>query len=302
MKGKTVLNKTRRTRVENYGVINANTVGIVMKEAVRRAMVFIRARRILFEARLKNMPGDPNDYVTNVDEGAQRIYQRTLTEVFPHFGLIGEENELRIEPNNPFDLRFCVDGVDGTSAFVRKESHGIGTMVALAQGAKIIAAYVGDVMTTEIFGFRPGSTKTHRIVDFGVSEHLAVDQNIPLSKQYVLLRDCVSGLSTDMQRIVKPGKIFRKHEIAGGSIGTWMARLWKGNVGGVVIDPCKEKPWDLWPVAGISEHMGFVPLRFNRRGKLVRTKWLITDETYRRDYEILVVHKSRVVEAQRLVF
>ena len=46
-------------------------------------------------------------------------------------------------------------------------------MVALVCDGNVIAAYVGDVMTGETFGFRPGSTKVYRLSEAGRAEQAA---------------------------------------------------------------------------------------------------------------------------------
>ena len=46
-----------------------------------------------------------------------------------------------------------VDPLDGTKAFIRRQSHGVGTMVAMVEEGQVVSAYVGDVNTQEIYGF-----------------------------------------------------------------------------------------------------------------------------------------------------
>jgi fructose-1,6-bisphosphatase/inositol monophosphatase family enzyme len=72
------------------------------------------------------------------------------------------------------NLLLTVDSLDGTKAYVRKQFHGIGTMVSLVCDCNVIAAYVGDLMTQEIYGFRPASPKNspnQRVRPFGTAPH-----------------------------------------------------------------------------------------------------------------------------------
>src|SRR5581483_2209379 len=114
--------------------------------------------RMKFDAQEKVSYKLSADFVTNVDRGAQEIYRRKLTEWFPCWGIVGEEDGLNI-PYKLYDgdMYFTVDPLDGTKAFIRQQSHGIGTMIALVKNDTVIAACVGDIMTGELYYFRPQS-------------------------------------------------------------------------------------------------------------------------------------------------
>src|SRR5690348_9870335 len=123
-----------------------------MKEAVRRAIVAIRAQRFTFETRIKESDTPHKDFVTTADSSAQRVFVTLLRNWFPDFGIVAEEEGLRVPCTHPkHDLWFTVDPLDGTRAFMRRQSHGIGTMVALVCDGQVIAACVGDVMTSEVY-------------------------------------------------------------------------------------------------------------------------------------------------------
>jgi len=284
-----------------YGDINGHAIGIIMKEMVRRAVEEIRALRLVFEITQKGSKHDgSDDFFTSADTAAQKIYLRTIQECFPLFGVIAEEDELTIACTHPnFTISFTVDPLDGTKAFIRRQSHGIGTMISLVCDNRIISAYVGDVMTQEIYGFRPGSDKTHRSAEHGTSEQLIIDVHHSLNKQAVLLRDTQNNHSPAMQRIVggnSAESIFSKTLFADGSIGTSMARLWKGEVGAAVLPPAHDTPWDLCPVVGISEHLGFMSLYVSSDGMLHEHDWGDLHAPKKRNCDIIVVHKSRLEE------
>jgi fructose-1,6-bisphosphatase/inositol monophosphatase family enzyme len=283
-------------KINNYGPMSQHAVGIILKECVRRAIEFIRNERYVFEVNSKEgYSGDWDDVQTSADRGAQCIYMKTLKECFPDAGIIAEEDCLHCDPENDCDIYFTVDPMDGTKAFVRRQSHGVGTMIAMIKGDKIISAFVGDINTREIYGYRPDSDRVHRISEFNTSEVLNRDLDIeakPLSEQCILLRKSENDYSKSAQSIMD--KSFKKALVDGASIGTWMARLWKGEVAAALIDPTFETPWDVNPIYGISHALGY---KFLKRSVNEIGVWNIIDpkpvmETRESSDEILVVHEN----------
>lgn len=275
-----------------YGSLTAAAIGSLMKELVRRVIGEIRSQRFTFEARAKQgSSGQMDDLVTTADAAAQELYVKLLREWFPGFGIIAEENKLRLPCTLPgVDLYFTVDPLDGTKAFGRRESTGVGTMISLVMDGRVIAAYVGDVMTQDIYGFRPESAKVHHVTGFDHAVPLGPDLAIPISRQYVVLRDPLDEHSSAMQELVHSGK-FKSHEIGGGSIGIMMARLWRGVVGGVVLTSNQETPWDFNPIFGISDQLGFGFYQLSD-GKPVPVPLQPLKEVMHRSGELLVIHKS----------
>jgi len=272
-----------------------------MKEMVRRAIVAIRARRFVFEATAKpGRGGNLDDVVTSADREAQAIYLKTLRECFPDLGVIAEEDGLRVDCTAPgARMFFTVDPLDGTKAFVRKQSHGIGTMISLASEGEVLAAYVGDVMTREIYGFRPDSDKVHRISEFDYAETLEISPNRTLARQNVLLRTAPHRYPIPIREIVDSagrGSLFKGIDVASGSIGTGMARLWKGEVGGAALLPGADPPWDMCPIVGISKKLGFVFLRETAAGRLAIFEPRVSAEATERPHAALIVHESRLAE------
>jgi fructose-1,6-bisphosphatase/inositol monophosphatase family enzyme len=286
----------------DFGPINPHAVGIVMKETVRRAINAIRARRFLFEARAKaDHRGNLSDVVTNADHDAQAIYLKLLGECFPGVTVIAEEDEAGPTTGPEPETYFTVDPLDGTKAFVRRQSHGIGTMIALVDRGAVIAAYVGDVMTQEVFGFRPEASKAYRISEFDRGERLWIDPELRLAKQYLLLRGAPHRYPPVLQELAggkdSRGR-FRGIEVESGSIGISLARLWKGEVGAAALLPSAETPWDISPIIGISRKLGFVFLRVTEGGRLEEYAPRVSAATYRRPHATLVIHESRLVELE----
>ncbi len=292
-----------------YGDVNAHLLGATMREGVERAIRLIRNKRFTFELTQKGTRQDGRpDWVTNADIETQEMYIRLLRGRFPHFGIVGEEAGLRVECTHPTEsLWFSVDPLDGTSAYKRVQSHGIATMIALMHDQDVIAVAVGDVMTGEIYYYRPESEKTHRL-DIHQHEYkqlLAIYSERTLLDQYVLLRDPVELHSDAARRLVQlKHKLFHSHEITGGSIGLSMARLWKGEVGAAILRPGIQHPWDICPVIGMTKRLGFIffsiipetSSNFNSRLSPV----FLTPVPYSFPivYDTLVIHKSRMEELE----
>ena len=282
----------------NFGSVNGHLVGIAMKEMVRRAVSTIRRERFAFAVQAKTGYDGSDDMVTSADRAAQDVYLRSLRECFPDFGILAEEEELAVECTlEGGGLYFTVDPLDGTKAFVRRQSAGIGTMLALVQDGEVIGAFIGDVMTKELYGFRPGSKKVHRISEFEVAERLEVDSERPLGSQYISLREIPEDHSAAARRLTRGASGV---EVTGGSIGTQVAKLWKGEVGAVLLPPSHETPWDVAPVMGISERMG-LRMYGIQNGEPVRLKMRVQKKVVRRDAEVVIVHHSREAELRRLL-
>lgn len=283
--------------------VNPHVVGVVLKEVVRRAIGEIRRQRFIFEAQPKlGSKGEYDDLVTSADHAAQAIYQKTLIECFPEFGIVAEENNLKLRYKTAEEICFTIDPLDGTKAYGRRQSHGIGTMVSLVCDEEVVSAYVGDIMTQEVYGYRPCSDKVHRISEFEKAEPLVIDQNRQLREQYVLLRDPVHKHGRLTQNLVMPAshENFRGVEITGGSIGTCMARLWKGEVGAVILRPSVNKPWDWCPVTGITLKLGFDFYRITARD-VQRFIPRVSLGAYEVDSDVLILHSSRREELGKIL-
>ena len=281
-----------------YGDLNCHATGILIKEMARRALIELRKQRTIFEAEHKDNPDKKGeDFVTSADRAAQAIYLKTIRECFPLFGIVAEEEELIVPCLlDGANIYFTVDPLDGTKAYIRRQSHGIGTMISLVKNGEVIAACVGDVMTQEIYYFRPNSNKVHRVSEFDTAETLTIDSNRSLKSQYVLLRDAPWEYSDSAQKTARFA--FKNIEVGGGSIGISFARLWKGEVGGIILLPITETPWDLSPVVGISKKLGFRFFDISDRttGALIESPPAIKMQKYHRELETIVIHESRIEE------
>lgn len=274
----------------NLGHINGHIVGRVLKETVRRAAVVIRSERDVFEAHSKlSYEGTMDDVFTSADQKAQAVYLRTFSECFPHCGVIGEEDSLRIIPSNGCEAYLTVDPLDGTKAYIRRQSHGVATMVALVDRGEVVSAYIGDVNTDEVYGYRPGSDHVHRITRLDTFEELGEGEPVPPNQYFGLLRDPLTEYSGHTRDLV--GR-FKSYGVMGSSIGTWMARLWTREVSAAILPPGFETPWDSTPIIGISLKLDYVFLRpAQRAGQWEEYLPPLPHEPVMREHDTLILHR-----------
>src|SRR5262249_30723561 len=74
------------------------------------------------------------------------------------------------------------------------------------------------------------------------------------------------------------------------SIGIWLARLWKREVGAALLLPGIETPWDTAPIIGISRVLGY---RFYRPTPSGWTSYepVIGERILHRDHDLLILHE-----------
>ena len=241
-----------------------------------------------------------DDVFTSADKKAQDIYLRTFSECFPLCGVIAEEKDESkghqlVESSGGCTAYFTVDPLDGTKAYIRRQSHGVATMVALVDHGEVISAYIGDVKTNEVYGYRPESDKVFRIMDLDAFEELLPGEKLEsLGEIYCMLRNPLGGHSPITQQLVRK---FKNHEVMGSSIGTWTARLWKQEVSALILEPGWETPWDSTPVIGISLKLGYVFMRPEEvDGKPVWKEYepRIIRVKERREHDTLIIHRNNM--------
>ena len=244
-----------------YGKLNGDIIKTVMLDSVYCAMKEIKDSADSFTIKTKIAKGgDDAEVFTEIDQRVQKFYVEYLLRHFPDFGIIGEEDKLTIKSKTlDSDLWFSIDPIDGTSAFVRKQSHAICTMLALVRNEDIIASYIGNPLTGEVFGYGPTDRAVHRYRNRYENPELLSGCSSPMNKTYFLLRDIPTAHSQRVQKIAESG-LFRGIRVDGGSIGTHLARAWTGEISALVL--CEEvvASWDEMPIRGINSKLGYVYL------------------------------------------
>lgn len=292
--------------------INEHIIGILMREAVRRACNVINKERFTFAFQEKTVDYKVGqDFVSSADKHAQEIYLELLKKNFPEFGIIAEEDDLFTDAASFTDDQgtthkyyFTIDPLDGTKAFIRKQSDGYSSMLALIHESdsekKVIGACIGDPMTGEMYYTRPGSPRVHLLMPEKTdSQLLQFNPETNLKESYILMRENANIASPIIQKMATgpavETRLFKDAEIQGGSIGIGFAKLWKGQYAGLVLKAGSTTVWDTSPIVGISVKLGFVPLVINSFGKLEMGSFTVS--TTRENIpqpEMLIVHSSIV--------
>ncbi len=276
---------------------------------VNKAIKIIRDNCGDVQAEIKlSYAGVNDDCVTIADRLAQEMYLREIKKFFPTFGIIAEEKELTIPCTDPrFNVYFTIDPLDGTKAFARKQSHGVGTMLALVCDEKIVAVAIGDANTGEIYSY--ANDEDRCIVQrlrFGKAYRLEPITEKPLTDLYAFLLDHPREQPPVVQKMILPhpkhGGLFKDFEIGSGSIGLRFARLWKGEVGGIFLTPTYETPWDLMPVLGISKKLGFKFLRYeNETGMFIEAEPKLTKKVVEMPHNMLIIHEAHIAELNQWI-
>lgn len=243
----------------HFGPLNLATIDFVLREAMRQAIRKIRSQRLSFTAYDKpNIYKDnTTDIVTSADQDAQQIYIQAISQCFPDWGIIAEENELRKPTQN--DIWITIDPVDGTRAFARKQSHGVGTMVAVLAQEKIQCAYVGNVMTQDIFGFRADQEGAIRWLDFDFPYPLQY-QKKTIDQSAILISNRFERYPQMIKNLIRK---FRYSALEWDSIGIRFTKLWAGEAQALLFNFKFFTPWDAYPILGISQHLGFQLYQFS---------------------------------------
>ncbi len=268
---------------------------------VEKAIEIIRANCGNMQAQVKvSYAGNNDDCVTIADKLAQEMYLEEIRKHFPTFGIIAEEQELTIPcTDKNFDVYFTIDPLDGTKAFARKQSHGVGTMLALISDGNIVAVAIGDVNTGEVYTYANESEHCEVTrLRFGVKYQLEPEKK-PLAEQYAFLLDHPREQPEIVRNMILPapkdGGLFKDFEIGSGSIGLRFARLWKGEVGGIFLTPTFDTPWDLMPVLGITKKLGFKFLKIDGRALVDFEPEMVRTVT-RMPHNLLIIHETHTTE------
>lgn len=234
----------------------------VMLDALHAAMRLIRQKRSSFRATNKDSGyKDVGDIVTDADIQAQMVYRDHLQNNFPEVGIVGEEESLQIACTlDGVVAYFTIDPLDGTKAFARGQSDGVGTMLSLVVDGQVVAAYVGDINSGDIYGYCTHPEKAPRVTRFLNKVDGYIDYQVkPLCKQRCFLISEIDNYPDWVHSMVMgPNRLFSKgFSSLSGSIGTNTARLWKGEMGMIIVNPSAKTSWDFCPVWGISKMLDF---------------------------------------------
>lgn len=282
--------------------INSHMISKVMKEILRRQIIIIRKERFNFQVEEKiGYSGKLDDVRTTGDTKSNEEAIKEIMKCFPGFGIISEESMLVPCTLIDLDLYFVIDPLDGSRAYVRQQSDSFGPMIALISGDEVIAAYVGDAMTGEIYGYRPESTSVYRI-DFKRGKSLVDSHQKKLAGSWILARNNPFDFSPMAKRMFgnpKKTRLFGGMEVNGGSIGLTMAKVWKGQFSATIFKGRVLTPWDFSPILGISEKLGYIFLEIDNRKKTVnKLQFVPPRKVTPLKKEIMIIHQSNLPELE----
>lgn len=276
-----------------------NKLGKLAEQATRQALEVIQEEQRSGRYAAKQ---EDNPYVrggksvtTTVDVRAQRIYTDLFADKTPEIGIMAEEKDPLLKIRESVRATWVIDGVDGTSRLIEKAPSGYGTQCALLLGdGTVPIAFVGDATTGEIFGYH-GKSGVFRIDKHGKRSKInSATRELTLSELGGLRRPPIELYHPLSQRVLLSGKVGNIREFSGG-IGTTIALLFTDEIGLFALRPHHERPWDAIPAYALCAEAGMVFMTPAKDGKSF-TKWkpLHTLETYMRDFDLLVVHHTRV--------
>lgn len=284
----------------DLGTVNGTMLSRLMIGIVREAIeLFAKLRQSNEVVEKPSIAGTGQDIYTTVDLALQLHYVSVLSGLFPEFGIIAEEvGYKRSCTRASGESHFTIDAIDGTKAFVREQADNVGTMIALTHNGSVISAWIGDLNNGDIFGYSYGEPIVYLIQKNGVHRPLNLLQRLPLAESFIHCGDEAHQYPEPYVQLLNPEtRPFKGMIITRGSIGIQMTRLWKGEVGAILLNASHNTPWDWNPIIGISLQLGFFFLSWDSD----QEKFLVQSaspilETSDVGAPFLVIHKSRLAE------
>ncbi len=270
-------------------------IGLAIQAAAIASLATIR-RNWFAENRIQekvNLKNETEQFGEN-DVAAQTTYVEYLKGLEDHFDYVAEENGLQQNSNKDYVV---IDPIDGTKASIRRQTSGVGTMVALVSknDEEVISAFVGNSGTGEIIGYLPNEEVIYSWNGHSIS--LSVPNEKKLQDQYIILRDHPTKLPNILREMSLPkdtGGFFKDVNIESGGISTMMIRLWKGEVGAAVVF-LPATAWDWCPLYGITKKLGFSFLKVHEDGLEEIEATPTRSLTPQRGHH-LIVHKTKIDE------
>jgi fructose-1,6-bisphosphatase/inositol monophosphatase family enzyme len=273
----------KKPTIKNLGMFMRIAVDGAIRIAQAEAASFTRIPKVHYD-------GVQEDLVTSADLKGQDHYETLVNEHFPNDLFVGEEAKIQEEATGS---RFTCDPIDGTKAYGRNQSTGTATMFAHANGDDVDAVCVGDINTGEIYQYAPDLSPVR--TRFGVTSFLRQEWTLPLEKQYVVLRNTADEFPRNIQKMVRKnrGGIFKDMEVASGSIGINVARLWKQEVAMVVLDAGHDTPWDTTPLVGMNRELGIAHIKVDpATGRAEAFNPTAPTMVQKKDYVEIMVHHT----------
>ncbi len=127
------------------------TLNIALKAARRAAQIINRASLDLNAVKVRQKA--THDFVTEIDRAAEKIIIETLTEAYPHYGILAEESGKSAAES---DYQWIIDPLDGTTNFIHGFEH-YAISIALAHQGVVEHALIFDPNKNELFTASKGA-------------------------------------------------------------------------------------------------------------------------------------------------
>jgi fructose-1,6-bisphosphatase/inositol monophosphatase family enzyme len=280
----------------------SGTVTDSLRQAIAATLPLIEEGLQSFLYEVKSVGNDGHkDYCTSVDLLAQHTIIQILEQYDPDAGFLAEEKGVRrwIEGSG---RRFTVDGMDGTLHFMKGWLHKVSAMASsVTADNEFEAGCIGAVTTKELCLCGPGLLGVVHIA--GSTAHYLPDSPhdaATLNQARIVLRREVSMHSPVIQRLVAEAgdcKVYND------SLGIWAPRLWKREFHmGVLWQGSYVTPWDLTPIIGFSQGLGYKFLRTSDDGRHLElfTPKLPTS-TQKRGKDVVIIHSNDLCLVRHLM-
>jgi myo-inositol-1(or 4)-monophosphatase len=193
-----------------------------------------------------NTKSSPNDLVTNVDRGNEKLMRSRILEIDPSARIVGEEESFHhhLDP----DLRgnvWIIDPIDGTLNFVKQRDH-FAIMLALYCDGKPTLGYIMDVMNNRLYHAWNGHGAFVNDQQLSNPAELSLAESLIAINGWQLMKN-----QFQQQKIAKQAAGLRIY----GSAGIEIIHVLNGQLGGYTS---RLKPWDIAAGRVIAEELGLV--------------------------------------------
>lgn len=243
------------------GPINSDVADLVIRHAIRRAADMIHKERDRVEEVLGQKHQDTNEMVWESAYGnVLEEYRQFFNTYLPQCEMLQDEDERPLAQDDGHRRALLVDAIEGKDTFLRKQSRGISTSIALVSELEIAAAYVADVSAGEVYGFRPGSKKVYMSTASDTMTLMSRTSTAKLIAPRIVLCNTLNKYSGVGRALIENN--FADYEVTETSKGSLFARLWKNEVAALLIPGNCTPHCNTLAVATISEMLGFRFYRF----------------------------------------
>ncbi len=295
-----------------FGELSPNALDLILCHIARLMRISVLELVARFEAGDETLDVEAitsytgiigGDVRTKADLLSQATFMRLYLLLLKGLGVRGEENNLRIPCGliGPHKVVITVDPLDGTARFAELMADlslprgGVSIMLAVRVGNEVVAAYVLDLFTGELYRVAPGGDTVVMTID-----NDELPQTLPLITPPTSLGDATllirrthqhhQNLMGLIERPPGQPSVFGEIELSNGSIGLSVMQVALGRVAALAGRPGNHStPWDDTPLVAICRAAGIKTFRIASDGLYEIELDAPTEETVLRKYGTLYV-------------